>query len=301
MSGEGVPLSQTRYRLTLGSGETVSGKTDSDGRTQRIKTAQPQVIKRVELFPLAAPSRPCGQDGAPHDAPRSPEEEAKRIDRALRCSLEETVRRAEAGQPARSVPLDDTTTNATGLGRSVATVTLDGEARGLTHGEITMAQQIFGRSIDYSRVKVHKQEYLPFGVQDDETAMTPNGEMYFNPTSFKEDYSLGNDDYKQWFMHEMVHVWQHQLGYPVTFKGLLLTIGGGYNRDNQRATYDYDAVKDAGKTLSDFNMEQQGKLIADYFATTALQHSYHEGDLAFLRQVLADFLRNPKNAALLPK
>ena len=74
----GVPLSQTRYRLTLGSGETVSGKTDSDGRTQRIKTAQPQVIKRVELFPLAAPSRPCGQDGAPHDAPRSPEEEAKR-------------------------------------------------------------------------------------------------------------------------------------------------------------------------------------------------------------------------------
>ena len=28
---------------------------------------------------------------------------------------------------------------------------------------------------------------------------------------FKEDFSQGEDGDKHWFMHEMVHVWQHQL------------------------------------------------------------------------------------------
>ncbi|UUZ53048.1 hypothetical protein LP419_29235 [Massilia sp. H-1] len=55
-------------------------------------------------------------------------------------------------------------------------------------------------------------------------------------------------------MHEMVHVWQYQLGYPVRLRGAV-RVG---------LSYDYELAPD--KHLSDFNMEAQGDLLADYFA-----------------------------------
>jgi hypothetical protein len=63
-------------------------------------------------------------------------------------------------------------------------------------------------------VRVHNDEFLPFDLQPDNTAMTPNGEIYFNPSRFKEDFSLSTPRDQHWLMHEMVHVWQYQLGYP---------------------------------------------------------------------------------------
>ena len=44
-------------------------------------------------------------------------------------------------------------------------------------GEILMAAQVFKSSIDYSQVRVHNEEFLPFDLQPDDTAMTPNGEI----------------------------------------------------------------------------------------------------------------------------
>ena len=90
--------------------------------------------------------------------------------------------------------------------------TPEGSSRPLREGEIRMAYKIFKNSIDYSQVRVHNEEFLPFGLQPDNTAMTPNGELYFNPTRFKEDFSLADEGDKHWFIHEMVHVWQYQLG-----------------------------------------------------------------------------------------
>jgi len=40
-----------------------------------------------------------------------------------------------------------------------------------------MAQRVFGHSIDYNRVWIHCDSYLPFGLQDSDFAMTPNGEL----------------------------------------------------------------------------------------------------------------------------
>jgi len=42
-----------------------------------------------------------------------------------------------------------------------------------------MARSVFQGAIDYNRVKVHNGEYLWFGLQDDDTAMTPNCELFF--------------------------------------------------------------------------------------------------------------------------
>jgi hypothetical protein len=55
-----------------------------------------------------------------------------------------------------------------------------GPSRPLRQGEILMAAQLFKSSIDYGQVRVHNEEFLPFDLQPDNTAMTPNGEIYFN-------------------------------------------------------------------------------------------------------------------------
>jgi hypothetical protein len=81
-------------------------------------------------------------------------------------------------------------------------------ARGLTPGEIAMASLLFGGAIDYARVRVHDRRYLPL-LQPKNCAMSPSGSIYFHQSCFLPDYSLGNPTVIHWFMHEMVHVWQH--------------------------------------------------------------------------------------------
>ena len=157
-----------------------------------------------------------------------------------------------------------------------------------------MARSLFGDAIDYGRVKVHKEEYLPFGLQPDDTAMTPNGEMYFNPKRFVEDFSVSSFLDSLWFMHEMVHVWQYQLGYPVALRGAIrIGLGYGYTLS-------------ADKNLSNYNMEAQGNLLSDYWALSqfanppSLWEPKHRKDLPLYEQVLKDFLANPADQKNLP-
>lgn len=172
--------------------------------------------------------------------------------------------------------------------------TPEGGARSLTASETAMARSLFGGAVDYSRVKVHNGEYLPFGLQPDDTAMTPNGELYFNPKRFVEDFSLSSFLDSLWFMHEMVHVWQYQLGYPVKLRGAI-RIGLGY-------AY----TLSADKLLSDYNMEAQGNVLSDYWALSQFTHppslweSKHRQDLPLYRQVLRDFIADPANKNNLP-
>ncbi|OWQ85761.1 Rhs element Vgr protein [Roseateles aquatilis] len=157
-----------------------------------------------------------------------------------------------------------------------------------------MARLLFKDSLDYTQVKVHNGEYLPFGWQPDDTAMTPNGEMYFNKKHFKEDFSVTSESTRHWFIHEMVHVWQHQLGYPVRLRGAI-RIGLGY---------DYELK--AGTTLGDYNMESQGDLLADYFvlkhlnAPQAMNQQQFANQLTLFEEVLNVFLKNPADTANLP-
>ena len=119
--------------------------------------------------------------------------------------------------------------------------------------------------------------------------MAPNGEMYFNKDYFREDFSASFPRNRHWFIHEMVHVLQHQLGYPVKWRGTI-RLGVGY---------EYTLAAD--KRLSDYNMEAHGDIVEDYFARTELndpsvikQKSNRDpGLIPLYRTVLADFLANP--------
>lgn len=172
----------------------------------------------------------------------------------------------------------------------------------LTPGEIGMARLIFAASVQYGRVKVHKGRFLPGTGAN---AMTPYGEMYFPNTEYREDFSQGREASKILFMHEMVHVWQHQLGRCVLCQGAVLLAKGGYGATSR--AYDYDPTLDEGKKLSEFNMEQQGDLIAHYFDARFLTdnksraHEQRVKYLPFYERVLEQFLLNPNDASLLPK
>jgi hypothetical protein len=168
-------------------------------------------------------------------------------------------------------------------------------ARLLTAGEIAMASLLFGDAIDYARVRVHNRPYLPFGLQPRNCAMTPNGSIYFHHSCFLRDYSAAALTARHWFIHEMVHVWQHQLGYPVRLRGAI-RLG---------LSYRYVLREDA--SLCDYNMEAQGELLADYFALRhlrqpdAMSQRAPAADIALFESVLRHFLRDPSSRANLPR
>ena len=123
-------------------------------------------------------------------------------------------------------------------------------ARPLSAGEIRMASLLFGDAVDYRRVRVYNRRYMPF--QPRNCCMTPNGSLYFHQSCVLPDYTRGDPGAIHWFMHEMVHVWQHQLGYPVRLRGAF------------RIGLSYDYTLREGATLADYNMEAQADLLADY-------------------------------------
>ena len=168
--------------------------------------------------------------------------------------------------------------------------------RPLTPGEIALCTPIFNQSIDYSRVKIHNGEYWWFfGLQDCHTAVTPNGEIFFPPKIYQDDFSLLAGSDQAFFVHEMVHVWQYQLGYGVKSRRIQFW---------NPPTYNY--TLDPANSLAHYNMEAQGNLLADYFALTVLDspeivhEQAHIGDLPLYQQVLQLFLANPGDKACLP-
>ncbi len=127
----------------------------------------------------------------------------------------------------------------------------EGGARLLTTGEIQLAQSVFLSTIDYSKVWIHRESYLPFNLQDKNTAMTPNGEIYFRD-QYCDDFSQTTDDLQHMFIHEMGHVWQREKGMNVIFRGLV----------SWMVSYRYTLD---GRLLSEYPMEQQAQIIADNF------------------------------------
>jgi hypothetical protein len=167
-------------------------------------------------------------------------------------------------------------------------------SRCLTSGEIACCRRLFGGAIDYEKVRIHARGWFWFGLQWRRTAMAPDGHIWFRPEDFCDDFTLEPAWRLLWFMHEMVHVWQWQLGYPVMLRGAL-RLG---------LTYRYQLAP--GRRLGDYNMEAQGDLLADWFALRWLdqpgaRRQQDAGDAAIYEEVLADFLRDPASGTHLPR
>lgn len=165
-----------------------------------------------------------------------------------------------------------------------------------------MARALFGMSIRYERVRVHRRRFLPCSGDN---AMTPFGAIYFPPAAHRDDFSQADDGTKVWFMHEMAHVWQYQQGLSVLYRGLCLGLRGGYGRG--APAYAYDPHVQGAHRLQDFNLEQQAELLAHYFDARFLngrvgtRHEQRVRLLPFYECVLGDFLCRPNDSRLLPR
>jgi len=119
-----------------------------------------------------------------------------------------------------------------------------------------MAKTVFGKSVDYSKVRIHNDTSNMF--QANNTTVTPNGEMYC-ANNYSDDFSKSD---KGHFIHEMTHVWQYQnnvLNPRVAAATEWVKSCGCYG-----SCYCYTA--DPKKDLTDYNLEQQAVMVADLFA-----------------------------------
>lgn len=172
-------------------------------------------------------------------------------------------------------------------------------SRPLTTGEVKLAKSVFGDSIDYATVTVNDGKFA--GFHPEGTAMAPNGNLYM--------YGCYSDDYAQLeiygqalFIHEMTHVWQYQnkILAPIA-EAVKLNLK---HKFNYRAAYDYEL--EAGKDLTDYNMEQQASIVQDHFAlkheagsefwSNCLNIEYGAQRMALYEQVLDKFLKDPSYA-----
>jgi len=143
-----------------------------------------------------------------------------------------------------------------------------GGLRLLTLGEINLARTVYGFTIRYNEVWIHRASYLPFNMQQNNVAMTPNGEMYFQEDVYEPDYSMPfqsmkREDGQHIFLHEMMHVWQIQHGMWVRTRGAF----------SWAADYTYDLDK---PNLSNYGMEQQACIVSDYWLLKTYGFFGHE-------------------------
>lgn len=128
-------------------------------------------------------------------------------------------------------------------------------SRPLTNAEVALAQSVFGDAIDYGRVLVHPRKWWPF--QHRQMAMAPDGHLWLSPKGsiWCDDFCERSIDRQGLFIHEMVHVWQHQRGV-----NLIL-------RRHPFCRYDY--VLKPGWTLERYGIEQQAEIVRHVFLLRA--------------------------------
>ncbi|MDY6450007.1 zinc protease [Acinetobacter faecalis] len=191
-----------------------------------------------------------------------------------------------------------------------------GTKRKLTPGEIAMSRLVFKDSIDYAKVWIHLGGLVHTKTGN---AMTPAGEIYISAKDYEQnpDFSVSRPNLKHWFIHEMTHVWQYQMGVSTGWLGIKQLCNGGYtstvnsaDSGDELKAYDTDLMgRDINKKFQDFNFEQQGRIIEFYFDGTFLKNEEpHRKHLKISKSlqgkvlnILKDFLINPKNKLMLPK
>ena len=130
--------------------------------------------------------------------------------------------------------------------KTLAVPTTQQKIRPLTEAEIKMAHSVFGPDFDVSQVRLKTAWWMLKNY-----AVSPNGNIYFNPKDWVEDFSKQSLGKKSWLIHELTHVWQLQ-------QGLKVVRGAVMNRR-------YDYILQEGKSFFTYGIEQQARMVQDYF------------------------------------
>lgn len=123
--------------------------------------------------------------------------------------------------------------------------------RPLTEGEIALARTMFGDAIDYTRASIAHRKWIFF--QSRNVTMAPLGCIHFHPrgNAYREDFATAGLDLQGLFIHELVHVWQHQ-------QGVFLPL-----RRHPFCRYGYSLKP--GWRLKRYGLEQQAEIVRHVF------------------------------------
>lgn len=127
----------------------------------------------------------------------------------------------------------------------------DGARRGLTDGERALAASVFGGAIDYDPVRIARRKWAFFQPRD--TVMAPRGCIHFHPRghAYRDDFAAAALPDQGLFIHEMVHIWQHQ-------RGIFLPLVR-----HPWCRYDYAVTP--GRPLHRYGIEQQAEIVRHAF------------------------------------
>lgn len=135
---------------------------------------------------------------------------------------------------------------------------LSENSRSLAPEEIELAKSVFGDKIDYSKVKIVNGKL--FGGQPSDTAMAPEGSIYFGAGVYSDNYGLPSTSsaLQDLFIHEMTHAMQFQHGVNVFGSALKLHVNNFFGGPDP---YKYQP----GRSFRSYNVEQQGNVARDIF------------------------------------
>lgn len=125
------------------------------------------------------------------------------------------------------------------------------KSRALTESEVIMAKSVFGDQLDIRDVRLKTAWWVLKNY-----AVSPNGNIYFNPQDWVEDFTKASLSKQSWLIHELTHVWQLQQGLKVV-RGALV---------NRRYRY----VLKEGKSFFKYGIEQQARMVQDYYIRRTL-------------------------------
>jgi hypothetical protein len=125
--------------------------------------------------------------------------------------------------------------------------------RGLTPEEVEMANSFFGSGLNTSDIQIS----AIIGTK----SKALNGQIYMSENNYSDNFAAEDSIYKKSiFIHELTHIWQEQNGIDIVGSAIsnFFDFGGDYDK-----SYAYNLEKD--KIFKDLNIEQQAKMVADYY------------------------------------
>jgi hypothetical protein len=124
--------------------------------------------------------------------------------------------------------------------------------RALTAGECALVGRVFGDAIACAGVRVNRLKWWMW--QPAWVTMAPDGHLWFHPNGgvWSADFSAEPIWLRAHFVHEMVHVWQHQQGVNLVL------------RRPPFARYRYLPLVE-GRPFARYGLEQQAEIVKDAY------------------------------------
>jgi hypothetical protein len=141
--------------------------------------------------------------------------------------------------------------------------------RHINSAEIAYAREIFGDSLDYSKIAITRDGLLSVGAPKT-IGNTVHMRSKWGSEQFTKDgsgqYTLElTEAGRQLLVHEMTHVWQFQNGGLAYIPDSLVSqLRAQLGTGSRNGAYDWRSVAKAGTPWQDWNPEQQAELVEEY-------------------------------------